>query len=376
MKILLISMPSVHAIRWIENLKDADFELYWFDVVGCGEIETVTSVQKFTDWKKRKIPHIKGEYFLSKKLPLLYAIIQPFLEITANQALEKIISQIKPDIVHSFEMQSCSYPIYHTMKKHPKIKWVYSCWGSDLFYYQNKKKHKSKIIKVLGRVNYLHTDCKRDFELAKYLAFKGEHIGVIPGGGGYKTGEFEIFKLPLDKRKIILVKGYEHKFGRALKVIKALEEIKNELKDYEVVVFGAHQIVIDYINVNNLPFEFYNRHELSHMKMMELMGRTYIYIGNSVSDGIPNTLLEAMLMGAFPIQSNPGGVTAEIIKNGENGVLIEGVNDISLIKNLIVDVLKNKEMIEKAFNFNGTLSKKHLDYKINQKKIVELYNSI
>jgi hypothetical protein len=60
-----------------------------FDVVGCGEIETVTSVQEFTDWKKkRKIPHIKEVFFIKRKLPLIYTIIQPFLEITANQALE------------------------------------------------------------------------------------------------------------------------------------------------------------------------------------------------------------------------------------------------------------------------------------------------
>ena len=60
-------MPSVHVSRWIENLKDTNHELYWFDILDRGKLETLDSVQQFTGWKKRKVPYIKGEYFLSEK---------------------------------------------------------------------------------------------------------------------------------------------------------------------------------------------------------------------------------------------------------------------------------------------------------------------
>ena len=78
MKILFISMPSIHVIRWIENLKDTPYELYWFDVLGRGKLKTIDKVQQFTDWKKRKIAHIKGEHFLKKKFPFLYNNIAAF----------------------------------------------------------------------------------------------------------------------------------------------------------------------------------------------------------------------------------------------------------------------------------------------------------
>ena len=52
------------------------------------------------------------------------------------------------------------------------------------------------------------------------------------------------------------------------------------------------------------------------------MSKSFVYIGNSISDGMPNTMLEAMTMGAFPIQSNPGGVTEEIVENEVNGLLL------------------------------------------------------
>jgi glycosyltransferase involved in cell wall biosynthesis len=369
-------MPSVHVTRWIENLKDTDHDMFWFDVMNRGEIKTKTSIHQIIKWRKRKIPYIKGEYWLSKNHKNIYTKIQSYLEVTANEQLELIIKEINPDIIHSFEMQECSYPIVKTMNKYPNINWLYSCWGSDLYYFKDFKEHRLKIKQVLDRINFLHTDCMRDVELAKQLGFKGKHLGVIPGGAGYKLDEFEVFKLPFNTRKIILIKGYEHLFGRALNVIKALEQIKDELRDYELVVFGAHENVITYIKEHNLPINFYSRHELSHTKLMELMGKSLVYIGNSISDGMPNTLLEAIIMGVFPIQSNPGGVTEEIIINNSNGCLIENPEDIDLIKKKILHVLENKQMIKKALELNTTISKNKLDFKINHDKIVEIYNFV
>ena len=376
MKILFVSMPSVHVIRWIENLKETNHELYWFDVLGRGKLETIDSVIQFTNWTKRKIGSIKGEYFLSKKIPFLYEKIIPFLEITANEALEKVIAEIQPDVIHSFEMQSCSYSIFKTMEKHPKIKWLYSCWGNDLFYYKQFSSHIKKIKKVLKRVDFLHTDCYRDFEIAKELGFSRMHVGVIPGGTGYKLEETNQYKLPLIERKIILVKGYEHNLGRGLNVIKALESIIKNIQKYDVVVFGAHQKVIDYIKTNQLNFEVFGRHELSHQELMQLMGKSLFYIGNSVSDGMPNTLLEAIAMGAFPMQSNPGKVTEEIIENGVNGLLINNAESIDEIKGVVLKAISYDEILQSASKKNHDIAIEKLEYSVNKKKVIQIYNLI
>lgn len=376
MKILFISMPSVHVIRWIENLKDTSFELYWFDVLGKGRLETIESVHQFTNWKKRKMPYIKGEHFLNRKFPFLYDALQPFLEVTANEQLEKIIQEIQPDVIHSFEMQSCSYHILKTMSNYPNLKWIYSCWGSDLFYYQNFKIHNVKIRQVLNRVDFLHTDCQRDFNIAKSLGFKGKHLDVIPGGTGYDLVALEKYKKPLQERKIILVKGYQHQFGRGLVIVEALKEMQSDLQYYEIVVFGAHPTVIEYINQNKLPFKAYSRNGLKHDELLELMGKSLIYIGNSISDGMPNTLLEAIVMGAFPIQSNPGGVTEEIIEDEKNGLLITNAEDTNEIKKTVLQALKQTEMIEIGFDLNRDIALKRLDYKINQQKVIALYQKV
>ncbi len=376
MKILFISMPSTHVIRWIENLKDTSYELYWFDVLGRGQLETLDSVHQYTDWEKRKIATVKGEYFLSKKAPRIYEKIVPFLEVTANEALEKIIIEIQPDVIHSFEMQSCSYPILKTMQKYPHIPWLYSCWGNDLYYYQQFSTHLKKIKQVLQRVDFLHTDCTRDLVLARQLGFSGTHVGVIPGGAGYNLSLLDEFKQPICHRKIILAKGYEHQFGRGLTIVKALHLIQNEIQDYEVVIFGAHPIIVNYVKLNKLSFNCFETHELSHQELMALMGKSLLYIGNSISDGMPNTLLEAIVMGVFPIQSNPGGVTQEMVNHGVNGCLIENQESIDEIRQLIKLAITNPMLIENARKINEILAQERLNYDINKKKVRNLYKII
>ncbi|MBC7642252.1 MAG: glycosyltransferase [Flavobacterium sp.] len=373
MKILFISMPSIHAKRWIDNLQGTNHEIFWFNILNKGTLDSNSNVIQIVDWQKRKIPKLKGEYFLLKKFPKIFYSIQKYLEVSIDEQITRILKEINPDVVHSFEMQSCSYPILKTMNKFPNLKWIYSCWGSDLYYYQNFKQDNFKIKKVLKRVNFLQTDCKRDLLIAKELGFIGVCLDVIPGGTGFKLNELANFKKPISDRKIILVKGYQHQFGRALNVVKALEEIQNELIDYKIVIFAAHNVIVDYVTKNNLPFQTFESHSLSHEQVLDLMGQSLIYIGNSISDGIPNTMLESIVMGAFPIQSNPGGATAEIIINQQNGLLIGNPENTNEIKVLIQLTLSNAINLKNAFEINQEIASTKLDFYLNQKKVLQIY---
>lgn len=59
-------------------MEESGCELYWFDVKSKGEMKISTRVEQLKDWEKRKFPYIKGEYWLSKKLPGFYNSIRPF----------------------------------------------------------------------------------------------------------------------------------------------------------------------------------------------------------------------------------------------------------------------------------------------------------
>ncbi|MBA3985997.1 MAG: hypothetical protein H0X63_05365, partial [Flavobacteriales bacterium] len=167
-KILLIAMPSLHLDRWVSHIDRSKYKLYWFNILEMPHNSNEAFALIFENWKKRKVKPINGEYFLSKKLPSVHKKIRSLFEVTEEEYLKKIIKDINPDIIHTFEMQSCTYPIGNVLKK-LKIIRIYSCWGSDLFFYRNIELHRKKIVKILKHLDVIHTDNKRDIKVAQDL---------------------------------------------------------------------------------------------------------------------------------------------------------------------------------------------------------------
>jgi glycosyltransferase involved in cell wall biosynthesis len=109
--------------------------------------------------------------------------------------------------------------------------------------------------------------------------------------------------------------------------------------------------------------------------LLEKFGKAKISIGNNISDGIPNTLLEAIISGAFPIQSNPGGVSEDYIENGINGLLINDPENIEEIASHITKAINNSDLINKAFEVNQQKAKE-LEYSKIKKNVLNAYKQI
>ncbi|HIC30730.1 MAG TPA: glycosyltransferase family 1 protein [Flavobacteriaceae bacterium] len=377
MKLLIVSMPSIHVTRWVSQLEHAGFDVYWFNVHGTDKNTKLSWVQQKVNWKlKWDYP---GRTFLKKRIPILHKLLQRLFSNDTTVVFESYLKDVQPDVVHSFALYVAATPIVEVMERHRSIKWVYSSWGSDLFYFKNLPTYLKDIKRVLQRVDYLFTDCKRDYQIAKDLGFKGTFLGVFPGGGGFDFDSYNQYIQPFSERSVILVKGYQGRSGRAISVLKALQEMSEELEAYQVVIFGADPEVVSYLDiyVPDYDIKVYSRLSfLPHKEIMKFMGQALIYIGNSNSDGMPNTLLEAICMGAFPIQSNPGGATEEVITNKLNGVLIEDCENELQIQELIKTTLVDREMIEKAQTFNLENIKPKYRRSIIIKDVIKTYKNL
>ncbi len=169
----MVAMPSLHFFRWVDQLKDSDFDVYWFDITGAGNnIKRISWVHQITNWKMRW--DFPGRIFIKSKFPKLYQVISRCNERNLSMEFEKTIAEVEPDLVHSFALYVSCTPILAVMENYKNLKWIYSSWGSDLFYFQNNPDYLADIKTVLARVNFLITDCKRDFTIAKNYGFKGE----------------------------------------------------------------------------------------------------------------------------------------------------------------------------------------------------------
>jgi len=380
MKILMVSMPSLHFFRWTEQLKDSGHEVYWFDVVDGGEkVERLNWVSQFIGWKLKW--DYTGRHFVKLHFPKIYKFLQKINERNTAKEFEKVLKEIKPDVVHSFALQISCLPIVSVMRKNGDIKWVYSSWGSDIYYYQKLNISKDKVVKILERVNYIITDCIRDFDIIRAHNFKGFFLGVFPGNGGINYPLKKSLISPKN-RDTILIKGYNDDIGKGIEIIKSFDDkLIKLISKYNIVIFGIDEEIQDYIKkhelLNKLDISlYYKKKPISNDELLNIMNKSYIYIANSLSDGLPNSLLEAMGMGCFPIQSNPGNVTSEVINHCENGLLIENPLNNEEIRQLISTAINNEIMIENSFIYNVDLIRKRCDRQILKTKIINLYDRI
>ena len=375
----MVAIPNHHFFQWVNQLKDSGYEVVWFDVTDGGpKVSRIDWVTQIKGWKLRwDFPfRIK----VKNNFPKLYQVIQKFNERKVPNVFEKLMQEVKPDIVHCFEMKLSGLPILSVMESNKYIPFIYSSWGSDMFHYKEMGVSDSKVKQFFNRVDHLITDCKRDYNIAIQSGFKSNFIGVYPGNGGLEIDE-SLIKAS-DNRNVILIKGYDDGVGKALVVLKAIELMtKSILKTHEIIIYSADESVNKYINDSNFYSEFnvsiHSRSSfLSNMELLKIMGKSCIHIANSISDGMPNALLEAMGMGAFPIQSNPGGVTEEVIVNEKNGFLINIPLDSKHIAELIEKAIINEKLRKEAQQYNVSFIQEKYNRSKLSPEIINIYNKI
>ena len=296
MKILMVAIPNYHFFQWVNQLKDSGYEVYWFDVTDGGskspKIKWVTQIK---GWK------LKWDYpfrtRIKKQFPKSYLFIQKFNERAVSQVFEKAINNIEPDIVHCFEMQLSGLPILPVMEQN-KLPFIYSSWGSDVFYYKELGVSKEKLSQFYRRVDYLITDCKRDHEIMMKNGFSNQFLGVFSGNGGLTIDHSKI--KPSTERDTILIKGYDDGVGKASLVLEALERIsKDELQNKNIVIYSADDTVQQQIKaskkLSRLSITVYSRFTfIENIKLLELMGQSCIHITKLVLNFIDKILTYGM----------------------------------------------------------------------------------
>jgi glycosyltransferase involved in cell wall biosynthesis len=379
MRIFAISIPNHHFFQWVNQLENSGHEVIWFDASdGGAKVQRIKWVTQIKGWKLRlDFPFRQS---IKKNYPKISKWLARFNEKDLAVVFEKLIDQFQPDVIHCFEMRLTGLPLIKVLQKHGSITLVYSSWGSDLYYFKALGVSQKRAYQFLQRVNYLITDCHRDYEIAKAIGFSNTFLGVYPGNGGIaikhdyiKTREY---------RNQIIVKGYDDGVGKAHVTLQALKMVNKELlSPYELFVYSADEIIVQTIKMDlffqALPCKVIPRGQfLANEKLLQIMGKAVLHIGNSISDGMPNALLEAMGMGAFPIQSNPGRVSEEVISDGKNGFLIQDPLDAAAIANQIESALLDVNLISNAMDYNIELIKQRYDRAMLKNNIIKMYNDI
>jgi glycosyltransferase involved in cell wall biosynthesis len=259
--------------------------------------------------------------------------------------LKVAIRSFQPNVVHSLELQNAGYVSLRALsnQKPKSLKFMVTNWGSDIFWFQRFPKHRAKLQKLLQLADLYSAECERDIVLARNLGFTGQAMPVIPNAGGFSEADLAIPRLDSSQRKIIALKGYHGWVGRAKVSLEAVREMAEELQGYKIIVYSANKSVLKLAKQvskqTGLEITAFGKGAMSHKQVLEMFAKSKIYVGLSESDGNSTSMLEAMAMGAIPVQTSTACCDEWF---GDSGVAVQEIT-VPAVKNAIREGLKLAE---------------------------------
>lgn len=388
MRILFVANPySVHIVRWISQLAETGWTIDVFDPENHLIHEELDGVVVHTGWGKPHVPETtrvrtrwpftRGRHFLARRLPWLWRRLVP----PPGPRLARLLERESFDVIHSLGL----WPEAETVLEARRLlgdtlpaPWIYSAMGSDLYFFRRFKERLETIREVLEGCDVYLCDCRRDIRLAAELGLAGESMGIFPGGGGFPIDEMqELREDPVPSRRTIAVKGLETRYGRALVAVEALERCADRLVDHRLVFYQARPQTVEAahrlgkrhgLDVTVLPRSPWRA-------VQSLFGQARVALGVSRSDGTPNALLEAMILGAFPVQTDPGGATSEWLEDGRSGLLIPD-DDPAAIAAAVVRALEDDRLVDEAAEVNLRTVRERVDESVVRPRVLEIYRRV
>jgi len=387
MRILIVAMSeSIHTARWISQISDQGWDL--FPSIDNGlinpDIKKVTvhhsiygalpdinsSVnRRGLNTFNRSLAYL-GRTFMQRQWP----------QYRAHQ-LCHTINKIKPDIIHSLEIQHAGYLTLDAknIMKNTFPTWIVTNWGSDIYLFGRLAAHQDRIKQVLSMCDYYSCECLRDADLAQEFGFTGTTLPIFPNAGGFNIEKTSKLRSAgkTSSRRLIMLKGYQTWAGRALIGLRALERCSDILDGYKIAIYSTSpEVVIAaelFSQSTGIPTVIIPK-DTSHEEILRLHGQARISLGLSISDAVSTSLLEAIVMGSFPIQSWTAA-TEEWIIDGETGILVPP-EDPDVIEKAIRTALSNDTLVDSAADENYTITKNRLDYSIIKKKTIQFYEQV
>ena len=420
-RILFVCMQnSPHAGRWINNLADRGWDLHLFPLDHQPVLPTLRGVTvhrpflrvsrdrmlsaprtSFKGWwdgiaaaesgshpnhlPHKTIFHLPVSYRVEARLsqvqirtgesdatsPILYG---PW-------SLSRLIRKLQPELIHSMEFQHCGYNVLRARQYYGRgfPPWLATNWGSDIYHFRHDVGHHAQIQRLVESIDFYSCECHRDIGLARELGMTAKVLPVMPNSGGFELESAARLRaeIPTSSRRVIMVKGYQHFAGRALTALAALERCADIVKDFEVVIFAPSPETVQRAeelrastpikNITVVPFA-------PHDEMLRMHARARVYLGVSVSDAISTSALEAMAMGAFPIQTNTSCIE-EWFEHGRGGYLIPP-DDVDLIAERVRSALIDDQLVDQAAVLNWQVIETRLDEREMCRRVWSFYDEI
>jgi glycosyltransferase involved in cell wall biosynthesis len=303
-----------------------------------------------------------------------------------HKKFQDIIGNLNPDLVHIMRMPFEGIFAARALQQ-TKIPLIASIWGNDftlqakaspLLAYLNRQ--------ALKRIDALHPDCHRDLNLAFSAGFCSQKPSmVLPSGGGVQK---EIFYPGLQDRSFLAQWNLPAEVPLVVNPRGIREYIRNDtfFRSIPAVISKKPGTVFVCVGMqgNSTAERWVKKLSLQKVvrllpllrrsEMANLFRSATVTVSPSEHDGTPNSLLEAMACGAFPVAGDIESIR-EWIDDRVNGLLCNPGDPAALATAIIV-ALEGKELRQKAAIINQKLIKQKADHPAVMAQAKKFYEEV
>ena len=233
--------------------------------------------------------------------------------------------------------------INNNLKIFNKIPVILSVRNDPKEEYKNiKRKIFMKILYPLADGYVFQTE-----EAKEYFSLKIQRKSVVIPN---PINEDFIVDKPYDgeREKTIVTIGRIEKQKNQKLLIDAFKEVLKTHGEYKLLIYGEGSLkgkLIKYVEENKMSNNVIFKGKTDNVKRE--IYKSGIFVLSSNYEGMPNALMEAMLLGVPCISTNCScGGPRDLIENDENGILIE-VNNVDQLIKAINKIIENRDYSKK-----------------------------
>lgn len=367
--------------NWIRHFIERGDEVFiastfeW-DVEGIPPERTEFTPVAFSSAKKRTSAPSTAS---SRTLSLRTKIRQWLGPVTIPAAAFKLrafIREVQPDIVHAMRVPyegMLTAEALQGLKAHPTF--LVSIWGNDFtLHAPSTPLMRYYTRKVMNSVDGLHADVERDVKLAHKWGLSAEKPTLVtPGNGGIRSDVFyppkELVKSPI----IINPRGVRP-YVRNDSFFKAIPLVLAKYPDAKFLCVGMQNEpqAMGWVQEYGIENSVELLPAFLHEKMGEVFRGAQIVVSPSIHDGTPNTLIEAMACGCFPIAGDLESIR-EWISHGQNGLLFDSNNPQSIADAMLLG-LEREDLRTEAAGLNKKIISARAEFSTNMNKVEKFYS--
>jgi glycosyltransferase involved in cell wall biosynthesis len=278
----------------------------------------------------------------------------------AARSLNKIIEETRPELLHALRIP---YEGMLTARADPQIPIITSVWGNDFTLHAPANPLMSHFTrKTVRRTDALIADCQRDIRLAYRWGFPdGRPSIVLPGGGGIQAEIFFPPKEPVTFPVVVNPRGLRA-YVRNDTFFRAIPRVLVQRPDarFTCPAMSGESQAERWVAELGIEETVTLLPRMKQEDLGDLFQRGMVVVSPSEHDGSPNSLLEAMACGCFPVAGDIESIR-EWITDGENGLLVDPADPEALAE-AILRALGDENLRAKARSHNLRMVGERAEY--------------